>query len=810
MKAQIKAWLIIAAVLAVTFLPMLYGNWAVQKGGILDDALLNKNDPYYLMDKKVESFSEQGFKPGDSVAFVIPFKEGISRSVLLRIKSFTDKLKIAFPEFSILSLSTVPNYKDTGEELLNEPFINDEVLKKAEHENHFFEKWKHEVKNNPSVYGSLIGRNFDYAIVNILLPKGTKEIQIFRRVASFLEKRQILWVEWFIKTNINTDQEFNDISVAGWSTAKGLIDAALVADVLFLSAIGLVFVFFAFYFSLFSLRQAMISVIIIVICFFWTRGTIGLMQSLGIEVYERVYILLVYTSIIVSGISFAARKFESYNEVRSQNVGIESYKVWKLTSPVNEIILATGFISILNFVTLYQIGVRGIMEVGIFSAVGIAFLIVLVLWLLPSLHILIGGEVTEKGIKRNAIGQFWNKILDKIAGACFKIVYGSGKAINRRAILAIFLVIVPMILATTLISFDYISAVKNDFKFLEVKTKPLEYIPNTIVYKASEILNKPGNYGFDRISIAVLPKDKEVNLYNPSFITRVSEFVKKIKKIDRAREVNSVIDMLRIISLETYGSELPETEQEVYDSLEMIESDMGSLFKEQFWFENGLAVFASISSIDSNSMGEFVESIKKLSHDFPDLDIIPFGVYVIYPRTDKFIREGKPLNLASSMWIVIAICAFWIILRNRRNVNSFRLLGWRTGFVISAPFIFASSIIALVMIVFRVPLDQATACITALAVNAAIDFSLYLVADYQTALIKGKGLEGAIKSALAEKGKVILIDIALNALCFMPLLASSFIPVSRLGWVMVVMLFACGFGALIITPMLLPWCVRKH
>ena len=135
--------------------------------------------------------------------------------------------------------------------------------------------------------------------------------------------------------------------------------------------------------------------------------------------------------------------------------------------------------------------------------------------------------------------------------------------------------------------------------------------------------------------------------------------------------------------------------------------------------------------------------------------------------------------------------------------------GWRVGLVLCIPFVFASSITVIVMALFKVPLDQATACITALAVNAAMDFCLHFVGFYQLAIAGGDSPQTAIQSALNNKGKAVLMDVFLNCLCFAPLMASHFIPIARLGWVMIMMLVACGIGALVIMPVYLPWCVRK-
>lgn len=128
----------------------------------------------------------------------------------------------------------------------------------------------------------------------------------------------------------------------------------------------------------------------------------------------------------------------------------------------------------------------------------------------------------------------------------------------------------------------------------------------------------------------------------------------------------------------------------------------------------------------------------------------------------------------------------------------------------SAPFIFASGIIALVMIIGRVPFDITTAIISALTINAAIDFSIYFVADYHGVLLAGHNAHDALRDALKGNGRIIITDMLLNALCFAPLMTSKFIPVQRVGWMMITMLISCGFGALVIMPALLPWCLKKN
>jgi len=747
---------------------------------------------------------------------VIPFENGITKDSLSYINWFTDQVKLEFEGYGVLSLSVAAHYQDTGTELINAPYINKDLLQKIKDDPLWnIQEWMHDVKEDAGVYGVLIGRNFNYAVINLLLPSRYDEIGIFRQVVEFLEQRHIPAWQWYFKTDIYPAQQFRDIMPAGYVIARGLLDAALLSDVLKLSSLGLIIVGVAFFFSFISVRQAIMATSVVLICFIWVRGSIGIAQWLGLNLYERVYFLLVNTAIIISGISFTERKFNFYNSVRREFPQVSVRQAWRLTSPVHNPIVITALIAILNFATLYQINIRGILEVGVFSTLGILFLLILVLWFLPALHTVVGGEAGSKPLSwADKYGHVWNRVMEAVVKRCYNIVDPHPEqAFDYKKKARFFLCITVLLTvgAAGIIGLDYMPFIKKDFNVLEIKTNSLEYIQGTIVHRASRFLNKPSHCGFDRISVAVIPKQVKpgsAGIIDTHFLSRADQFGREVTKLDNVREVNSALDTVKVISRESYKNSIPSDSRQAHDIFQTIEWDLGQLIKEQLWFDDGVVFFVSTSMEDSNKTGQLCSNVIELGRkSFPDLDILPFNKLALYPQTDKYIRDGKPWNMVNSQWIIIAICACWVIWRNRGNIQRYRLTGWRTGLIVSVPFVFASSAIALLMVILRVPLDQATACITALTINAAIDFSLYLIYDYQTALLRGNDVRESLRYALVDKGKIILVDIILNGLCFTPLLASSFVPVMRLGWIMLVMLLASGFGALIIMPSLLPWCV---
>lgn len=792
-----RQWLIVLMILAITFGPVLYGNFIAKRGGILDKAILNPQDPYFIMDQKVKMLIPEGLKTGEQVVFVIPFEGELTKEDLNLVKLLTKRTQEALPDIGVLSLSTAARYQDINGELKSEPYVTDEALADPAFN---FAAWKKAIKGDSGVYGLLIGRNFDYAQVILFLPVDCNEVETFWRIVEILEGRSISKVERYFKKDIYLVGDFAKVLPGGWLMGRGLTDAALLGDVLKLSTCGLLLTGMLFFIQLRSKRQALIATLVVALSFWWTRGAIGLLQFAGIDLYERVYILLVFTGQIVAGISFAEHKLSRYQNARCYCPYASCAEVWATTKSVHEMIFMTAVIAILNFATLYQIGVRGVMEIGVLSAIGIVFLLILTLWFMPALHCIVGGEA--RICNHSRLSLWWGALTDRtISNICRLLKLDQAQAFNphRRAWQSVAIIITVAFIAIALVFSGR----------LIIRTKPLEYIHGTIVYQASQFLQKPGRYGFDRISFLVRPKQATgETAFTPEFIAEAGRFQRILQEQPNFREVNSVLDTISVITRESYKHPLRNA-QEAHDALQLIEWDLNPLVKEQLWYDGGLVMFASTNTMDdSNSMGRSCDAIVQLGNQFPNLEILPFGKVPAYPRADKYIREGKPINLLTSQWLVMLVYFLWIVWRNRGVTKELRLSSWRIGLVMSVPFVFASGIITMVMVFGRVPLDQATACITALAINAAADFGLYPMAEFSSFRRQGFSVQTALRKAIEERGAVVLTDILLNCLCFAPLILSFFIPVQRLGWIMIAMLVACGFGSLLLMPALLPWCVR--
>jgi len=782
--------LTVAAVLLVTAV-MLYGNLVATKGGILDEPILDPHNPARQSELYVRSKRAEGFHPGEMIPIVLRFPRGISTAAdLQRIRDFTERVKATFGP-SVTSLSTVADYRDTGDELRNDPYVPAVVPADLD-----VAGWRTRVAADPSVYGILVGRDFEWATIFRYLPLGYDDIAEFRRTVEFLEGRQIPWWEWLYKHDIVTS---DDVGVAGWVMGRGLLDQALTIDNLKLVSVGLMLALPLLVCLLGSVREAWIGAFgVVLLSVLWCRGSIGLLALAGFDVRERVYVLLAYTNCIVQGVSFVLHKFEAFHELGARSaVPRDVAGRWRRAVANDHLIGATGLISILGFATLYWFQVLAIRELGLLSALAVAYQVVLVMLWMPAVHLLTAGGSAARGREvAPRASRMLLRVLDTLVRAAGDLV--TRLTPRRTAALATAATLGLALLATVLVW---------PGGLLHVKTVPINFITGTLVERTAEFMNAPGRLGFDARDFLIEPSDPGADLYDPAFLATAAAFQRELVSGPWVREGASILNQVRRVALESFGVALPRTREEARAVFGIIEADIETGVARQLFFPRGFRLTGTFHALDSKVMGEIGAHALEVARGYPALRVSTFGKSSLYPEVDRYVALGKPWNVLSSQLVVIALCWLGLFLNNRRFRASGRegpqLSALVGGVVMSVPFVFATALMVLLMIALDIPLDAATAAITALAINASIDFSIYFADAYQEGYARTASHVAAVRHALTDKGRIVLADMLLNTICFFPLVLSHFEPVSDLGWIMMVMLATCAFGTMVLMPAML-------
>jgi len=342
----------------------------------------------------------------------------------------------------------------------------------------------------------------------------------------------------------------------------------------------------------------------------------------------------------------------------------------------------------------------------------------------------------------------------------------------------------------------------------------LDFLQQTVVEASADYMNASTRPGFDVIEVYVKPKNPEDMeqpwIYDPNFTREVWDLQQDLGKLPEVREVYSILSAVAKVSQETFGKDFPETREEVAAIFMMeLENSIASEVLEQFYHENGFRLSVTTAVDYSPDVRALTDAILKTRENRPSIQIFPFGNVVKYAQLDNYIVKGKPWNILTSQGVVVLLSASWIFFSLKGFGANRAWTALKAGLAMSSPFVFSSAMIILVMMALGVPLDIATSSIGAIAINASIDFSIYWTAVYIKLRISGASHNEALERTMKQEGRIVVGDAVLNIIVFCPLRISIFLPIARLGWIMVLMLTFAAIGALVIMPPLLKWAFGK-
>src|SRR5262249_17939534 len=109
-------------------------------------------------------------------------------------------------------------------------------------------------------------------------------------------------------------------------------------------------------------------------------------------IQERVFSLLVYANVIVQGTSFALHKFSAFQESQRQ----DRQEAWQEATAVDEVLITVAGIAAFGFATLLSFGLKPILELGVTSALGVLWLLLLATCALPAFHLICCGQESER------------------------------------------------------------------------------------------------------------------------------------------------------------------------------------------------------------------------------------------------------------------------------------------------------------------------------------------------------------------------------------------------------------------------------
>src|SRR3989338_5783760 len=100
-----------------------WANSLVQPGDFMEGALTNQTDPFLQMSNYVRGLYPDLYG-AEVVSLILNFPNGLSRAGLDQLSALSAQLETAFGK-RVVSLATLPRYKDRGDQLLTASYLSE-------------------------------------------------------------------------------------------------------------------------------------------------------------------------------------------------------------------------------------------------------------------------------------------------------------------------------------------------------------------------------------------------------------------------------------------------------------------------------------------------------------------------------------------------------------------------------------------------------------------------------------------------------------------------------------------------------------
>ena len=657
------------------------------------------------------------------------------------------------------------------------------------------ETWKNQVVENPSVFGKYVDKQFQYFTILVGPPEEMNQFEAIREFRRVMQRnyppKNGTWfqnIRYYANDYLDTDfvpyreDGWPEILVGSLSVTETLITWAFFVDVdikiLFGYFLLPTFLFIAFrdpeyalsvwLGTLFAFLAALASV--------WPLSLVGMHYS--------VFLLpTLVGGVMIASLSFNAQIMEDIKRCS----GVRSCAEWKtkaesVKKSVKHIFRLT-LICFAFFGFWYQsLWTAIVMDTVL--AIGALWGLTTQIFFLPALYFFVKARAwhTPRFIARVAdVFESWHARLMERKMQKF----GSW---HNGSIHTLFII-------SIMLAFVFVWSGRID-----TNSRQIEFLGNT---NAKTMLNRMAELGrldvipiyFERVGFS------NDSLLDEKFFNIARAFLKELKQVKDVGVISSIIDQINYEMRRTDGLAVPFQEAVELTRFGAKESDLVA------WTEwkNGVFVWVDHPMKDARGIDEATRQVEKIAWQFqqkhPWLHISLFGDNLHYAPLALITAGQAPWMLATSL-LAIFLYYSWMVRQECKNIPAFK-----GGFVIAQPFLFVSAVVAIVMAVFSVPLNIATAVIIPIVIGAASDANIYPAQEFFSLLQKknANGDEWQVAAeALRTRGKAVDIDCAGNMMVLGLLLLSSFTPVWHLGMLSCVALFASRWWSINFTlPQLL-------
>lgn len=731
-------WIIIIAFLATT----LFFASQIPRVEIESDmkAMLPQGIESRINTEKIDEI----FGGTDMLMIILKTDDVLDSETLKRTRNISKQMKRVKGVDKVLSLFELKNIKGESGAMIVEPAVRriprtDEQKKEL----------RREIMGNDMVYGSVVSKDFTITAVIALLKTDIPDRYIVPEINKLIED--------------NPGEE--EIAIGGLPNWRFHVTRNIQQDLRRLLPLDILIMLVFLFICFRQLRGVLLPFLVVIMSIL---VSMGLIPILGWKIHVITVILPVMLIAIANdyGIHLIAR-YQEYNVEGNTYTKKELAK--KIFQNLSKPVLLTGLTTMAGLLCLLGHIIVAARQLSILSASGIMFaltasllFITAMVSLLPKVKPVIGEDQNPK--KR--------PILERLLRLFGDIVSKEPKTI----------IIVSLILA---------ALISVGIFFVVIDTDPRNYYPkhHPLVYSADLINENLG--GAQNISVVF-----NGDIKDPRIMKKIDEFERDLEILPEVGNTSSIARVIRQMSRalndkeEEWYDRIPDTRNAVAQYLELYSmsgdpEDFEKLV--DFPYENAM-VTARLNTSSTQKLNKVIERIKERVRDDEDIKMIGGFGYILSELAQKIVK-GQFLSLA------LAILVVGILL-----MILFRSIG--AGLISAIPLALSVMVLFGLMGFFRIELNVATAMLSSIMIGVGVDYTIHFLWRYREERGKGLSPQEAARRTLTTTGRGIVFNAFSVIVGFVVLLTSGFMPVRFFGFLVVVSIFSCLIGALILIPSL--------
>lgn len=535
-------------------------------------------------------------------------------------------------------------------------------------------------------------------------------------------------------------------------------------DIVFLLPLAIGLMLFMLFFSFREWKGVFIPLLIVVMSI---ALSFGLMAFLGWQI-SLITILLPILLIAIAN-DYGIHMIALYQELAQNDKELRMAEICqRIYSELRLPIIITGLTTIGGILGLLTHTMIPAAQLGVLAAAGIGFALILSVLFLPAL-------LSYFRPKTNAIIQNNQKppVMQRWLNAFSKTVTNY----------PIRVVITAGILA--LVSIAGLMSIQVDTNIESY------FLGNSKIKRAIDITNE--KFGGSQFVSIVFSGD----VLDPALLKRIEAYEAELKQDPAIGTINSPVTLIKELSKGIYTqdeagyNQIPETADEVYQSLEMFAMAGNEETIEQFIDYNykNARILASLKD-GSNSTGKrILEKLHKMTEKDPNVSLITGPVFTKIELADLVV-DGQVKSLIFALFVVFVLLS--VIFKSIK-----------AGVLSSLPLATAILILFGLMGYFNISLDIATALLSSIVIGVGIDYTIHFLWRFKKERKSGESHKKAAHITLTTTGRGIIFNAISVVIGFLALTLSNFAPLRFFGALVVISITTCLLSALILIPSLI-------